>query len=235
MRVIIIDDSQPSVELIQTMLEEYFSNIQVVGVFTNPSEGLKKLEELSPDVIFLDIEMPELNGIEFLELMPENLDIEIVIISGKQDYAYEGIKHGVAYYLVKPISILSMNLCIQRLLTRINEKPASRKRNMIVVNRHDKLILLRTDQIVALKADGPYCEIITKSNETVASSKPIGYYDNLLPQNKFYKVHRSIVINTDFVTELLKEANGEGVIVLSNGMKIPISRMKRYEFTQYIK
>lgn len=234
MKVAVIDDSEDSVIFLQTLLADYFPQAQVMGTFTNSQKALKEIDQLDIDILFLDIEMPIMNGLEFMEFLPKEKDFFIVVISAKKEYALESIKYGVADYILKPISIRTMKECLDRLSEKLSVRNA-KKTQRIIVNRHDKLVILKMEEILLIKADGPYCEIITSANLKIASSKPIGYYEQLLDDSFFYKVNRSLIINENHVVEMLKENNGDGILVMNNGLKIPISKNKRYEFAQRYK
>jgi len=232
-RAIIIDDQLESIQYLTNIIEAYFNDeIEILKSFTSTNEALKEISKLNPDIIFLDIEMPEMDGFEFKSLLPPNVNSKVIIVSGQENYALKAIKNSVFDFILKPISISELRNCINKLIenSKSNELDINKEQidNIIVINRQDKTLFIEIDKIIRIEASGSYTNIYYDDNK-INSTKNLNYYESVLPKNKFFRAHRSYLININFVKEVLKN-EGEGVLVLKDNTRIELSRAKKDDF-----
>ncbi len=236
LKSIIIDDSPLAVESIKNMVELFFSDeIEIIQTFNQGTEALMQIHLLQPDVVFLDVEMPGMNGFEIKNLISPSLNIKIVIISGKETYALKAIKNTVFDFLVKPIVLSDFRDCINKLKITIEKELFVKSQidnNVLVINRQDKTIFVSMETITHIEASGPYTNIYFDGKK-ISSSKNFKHYETILDPNIFYKVHRSCLINLNKIKEIQKY-EGDGAVVLSDGTKIELSKPKKDELLKTI-
>lgn len=232
-KVIIIDDQLESINYLINLLEIYFiDEIEILKSYTSTNDALKEISKLNPDVIFLDIEMPEMDGFEFKSLLPNDINSKVIIVTGQENYALKAIKSSVFDYILKPLTISDLRNCINKIKLSMSKSAAQSEldsiNNIIVVNRQDKTLFIEIDKINRIEASGSYTNIYFDENK-ISSTKNLNFYESILPNNKFFRAHRSYLININFVKEVLKN-EGEGVLVLKDNTKIELSRAKKDDF-----
>lgn len=194
---IIIDDVDLD-RLVVTQELANFSNIIILGSYCNAIEAIDFIKILKPDILFLDIEMPEINGLEFIKLMKAVPTIN-VIISSHAEYALEGFKLNVFDYILKPLETNRLANCVERLMqfTKLKNKAQAydvlfENDKIIFKDGYDKINLNATE-IVYLEAYGDYTKIVTQ-NKCYLTLATLSKFTELLPKGKFLRIHRSYVI-----------------------------------------
>lgn len=226
---IAIDDETQSLEFLNKLVKNYFNNeIEILHCYTDLAIALNFLTENVPDIIFLDIEMPQMNGFDFFKLLPEGHKSKFVVISGKEDFALKALKLSFFDYLTKPISLIDLRNCIEKFKKHQAETVRFEDNATIVVNRQDKAIFIEINHIYYIEASGPYCNIVYDGKK-IATTKSISYFEDKLNSNQFYRIHRSYLINIKQIKEVVKN-EGNGIIILSDNSKLPISKEKKDDF-----
>jgi two-component system LytT family response regulator len=230
---IIIDDSKNIIETLTLMLREYFNDKVVIkGTYTSPVEGLRKVIELEPDILFLDIEMPNLSGFDLAYMLPKGMSTKIIVITGNEKYALTAIKHSVFDFIVKPISIIELKTAIEKVILSIkkesNEDDVELLNNKLIVNRHDKLLFLDLKQIIKLEADSAYTDIYY-DDKKIRATISFKFYEEKLPNQRFIKVNRSCLVNINYISEIVKQ-DGNRCLLLKDNTKINLSKDKQNEF-----
>jgi len=236
---VIVDDEPKAIQGLSWELLNFESQIKIVASFVNPLEALDYLEENDVDCLFLDIEMPTMDGFQFLSKL-KSRNFAVVITTAYNEYAIKAIKNEAIDYLLKPIDTDDLEQTItkikkhsfrnlnsnkvEKVLLNFNEKLVSKK---IIINTDGKLIFLEPEEIIFIVSDGNYSTIYTTENRKIVVSKKLKEINALLPKNLFFRVHNSYVINLKKVKEFLKT---EGYLILENNQKIPVSRQKKTEF-----
>ncbi len=237
---VIIDDEPKAIQSLTYELSNFESEITVVATFNNPEEALKYLTNNNNiDCLFLDIEMPTMDGFQFLGKL-KSRDFAVVITTAYNEYAIKALKNEAIDYLLKPIdtddledaiakikkhSFKSLNSNkVEEVLLNFNNQLNTKK---ITINTDGKLIFLEPEEIIFIASDGNYSTIHTSENKKLVVTKKIKEINSLLPQDLFFRIHNSYVINLKKVKEFLKT---EGYVVLENNHKIPVSRSKKTEF-----
>jgi two-component system LytT family response regulator len=230
---IIIDDSKNIIETLTLMLKEYFNDtVELKGTYNSPVEGLKKVIDFEPDILFLDVEMPNLSGFDLAYMLPKGLDTKIIMITGDEKHALAAIKHSVFDFIVKPISIIELKTAIEKVSLTIkksfNEEEVDILNNKLIVNRHDKLLFLDLKQIIKLEADSSYTDIYY-DDKKIRATKSFKFYEEKLPKQMFLKINRSCLVNISFISELVKQ-DGNRYLLLKDNTKINLSKDKQNEF-----
>jgi len=227
---VIVDDEQLSVRLISQIIQDVAPEIRTKATFTNPLEAAKHLEGDMPDMLFIDMDMPELQGLELLKQLGGPGNTYVVSVTGHENFAVEALRSGVHDYLVKPITAAMVRETIDRFLGKKELESQTEAINLtdkILINRHDKTIVLNVNDILYIAADGPYTHFYTSNNDEIKSSKSLGYYKQLLePYPKFASVHRSYLINFDKIKEIIKD-DKESAVVMENGVTVSFDKASK--------
>lgn len=238
LKAVIIDDEQHAIDLFKHVLRLFENNIQLCGEALDLIDGLKMINEKKPDLVFLDIEMPNYSGLQIRDLLPDQLKTEIIYVTAHTEYAIQALRLEVSDYLLKPVDKTALQECFERVTRKLkmqNEKPATvdKKENSkkIAVNTHQGTYYMDTCDIIFLEASSMYCVIHTK-NDQIVVSKPLGDFEETVG-DKFFRVHRSYLVNTKFIKKLSVSDGNE--LELTNGKKIPVSRSRKEAFRNFMK
>lgn len=232
LKCIIIDDEPLARELLKEYLLK-FPEIEVIQECNDGFEGLKAIQNSQPDLLFLDIQMPKINGFEMLELVDKN--ISVIFTTAFDEYAMKAFEANAIDYLLKPFSQERFNKAIQRwkdfkpqhdsntqqLLDERNT--VSELQNRVVVKEGSQIKILNLNDITHLEAFDDYVKIFTEDN-CFLKKKTMTFFENNLPKNQFVRVHRSFILNIEYLLklELLEKENYQAK--LKNGQNISLSR-----------
>lgn len=232
-RALIIDDEQLARELIKNYLKNQ-SYIQIIGECENGFEGARDIAELKPDLVFLDIQMPKLNGFEMLELTDN--PPEIIFITAHNDFAIRAFEMNAVDYLLKPYSQERLIAAVQKATERIKtgtrkEKlinqlvhlPLSEKLERIVVKTGTKIRVIPVDKITYLEAQDDYIMVYTDEGKHLKQGT-MKYYEDHLDASKFIRVHRSYIVRIDQVVQLEPYTKDNYILKLKNGSALKVSR-----------
>jgi len=234
---IIVDDELSGRENLKTLIENYCTEIEIIGTASSSVEAKQMLEYLTPDVIFLDINMPVLDGFDFLE----NIDcskFKIVFVTAHTEYAIKAIKAKAVDYLLKPINIKELQQSVKRLMNCSDLQPND---NLVSSKQTDKLVLpfsygfkvMNTDEIIRLEAEDCYTHIVSTNEKKLTVSKTLRDFEDRLPGKYFFRIHKSYLINFNHIKDYSKLDGG--FITMSDGAKIQISRRKGSDFVENYK
>lgn len=239
MTAIIVDDEKNSREVLETMLQKYCPEITAIRSCSSAEEVLDQLKKGKPDILFLDIEMPGMNGFELLEHI-DRPEFEIIFTTSYSEYAIKAIKHSALDYLLKPIDKDELIYAVQKAAKNKTYVPSSRIEHLLelleakksakrfAVSTSEGLIMLNAADIAYCESDGPYCKFYFVNNKTLTTSKTLKEAEEFLQDCDFFRIHHSYLINMKFVDKYIRGEGGE--VVLANGKKLPVSRTRKQEF-----
>lgn len=245
MKAIIIDDEPKGRNLLREMMEREFPDINIVALAANANEGIRMIRQHEPDVIFLDINMPGMNGFEMLQKL-QPAKFETVFITAYDQFAIKAFRYHAFDYLLKPIDSEELSLCISRLKEnkRITESDA-RLESLVQQIHHPDLIpdritvhsmngitVIPVAGIFYIEAAGAYSIIYSKDQDKIISSVNLKEYEDLLTERGFFRAHNSFLINMAQVKKFLKEDGGS--IIMSNGSRVILSKRRREEFLRLL-
>lgn len=236
MKAIIIDDELLALEALKNDLQRYCPNVSVMAAVRDSKEGLMAIRKLKPDIVFLDVAMPWMNGFEMLELLPA-IDFSLIIISAHEEYAARAFRACAIDYLLKPIVISELMEAVAKVETHNGHKSQDdrivtllqafnkRENRKITIPVKEGYEFLEPDNMVCLKADGAYTNIMLLEGRNLLVSKSIGELMELLPQEDFTRIHHSTVVNQRYITHFIR-ADG-GYVQLVNGERLMVSKSRR--------
>ena len=236
LKAIIVDDEPYCCEALTTLLEEN-SAVEVVSVCNNAPDALTDIKKYSPDLVFLDVEMPKMNGFEMLEQLPA-VNFEIIFTTSYDQYALKAIRFSAIDYLLKPIDREELQKAIQKVIQR-SQKPISQQLEILLQKLHqpstpinkiamptmDGLQMIPVDSIISCEADSNYTILKLKDNRRIIASRTLKEIEELLEEHSFVRVHRCYLAN---LNEVEKYVKGEGgYLVMSDGTSVDVARNRK--------
>lgn len=245
---IIIDDEQNARSNLRILIDEFCPDVNVIAEAESASQARQLIQEHQPELLFLDINMPNEDGFELLESIPEK-NFSVIFITAHNQFALKALKSGAIDYLEKPIDVEDLQDAVAKVISSNNKVEGTNisslkqileqfqnesKLDTIAVPTLSGYEIIKTNDIVRLEADESYTKIFLTDGSKCVSSMTIAKYERVLNKNVFFRVHKSHIINT---RDHLKEFNrNEGnVAIMDNGVAIPVSRRKLADFISAIK
>ncbi|WP_298715153.1 LytTR family DNA-binding domain-containing protein [Chitinophaga sp.] len=242
-RTIIVDDEQHCIEALQTMLTKKCPDVTVLAGVKSVQEARNIIDELRPDLVFLDVEMPHQNGFELLKQY-DRIPFDVIFTTAYEQYALKAIKFNALDYLLKPFSIQELQEALRKFHERRQNKPEPGMaplemflQNMKTLQHTNKKIALPTinglvfmpvQQIVRCESTGNYTKIFFTDRKQLLVSKPLKEFEELLTDVDFFRVHNSHLINLQQMDSYIQ---GEGGFALmSDGTQVEVSRRRKAEF-----
>ncbi|MDF4201651.1 LytTR family DNA-binding domain-containing protein [Maribacter sp. SA7] len=239
LQAVIVDDEIKALQSLTWELTNFSDEINVIASFTNPNEALNYLEKHTPDCLFLDIEMPTMDGFQFIRKLT-NKNFPVVITTAYNQYALKAIKSQALDYLLKPIdtddleetivkikNFNSKNFSVENLEMALINYNSRAVHKRITLNTDGKLLFLESDEILYAESDGNYSTIFLTDGQKIVLTKKLKEVNELLPSDSFFRIHNSYIINLNKIKEFLKT---DGYVVLKSNHKIPVSRQKKSDF-----
>ena len=240
MNAIIVDDEKHCREVLALLLQKHCPRVTIQAVCSDADTALKEIATLQPDILFLDIEMPDKNGFEMLEQIRDP-GFEIVFTTAYNEYAIKAIKHSALDYLLKPVDkdelIASVRKAqkvksqksgprVEALLQMLNGKKPLRR---FGVSTLEGLIMINIDDILFCESDSAYCKLFFLGQpKPMVITKTLKEVEEVLQGNEFCRIHHSYVINMKFVERYIRGEGGE--VIMTNGVHLPISRTRKQDF-----
>lgn len=231
---IIVDDEFHGRENLKTIIESYCNELVVLDTADSATSAKALVLKHNPDVVFLDINMPVLDGFDFLEFFSKR-DFMVVLVSAHADFGIRAVKERVEDYLLKPVSIKELQLTVKKLLAykTDNLKSPSNKSAKIALPAAHGFEIHNINDIVRFEADGCYTKVFLKEGKTLLISKTLKEFEDTVPEANFYRVHKSHIINLSYLKEFSNTDGGQ--VTLLDGSVIEISRRRTADFVQKAK
>ncbi len=236
LQILLVDDENDALEALEWKLNNYIENV-VVKTCNSPIKAIEIINNEKPDVVFLDIQMPEMDGFTMIEKL-QNRDFNLIFTTAHDEFALKAIKVSAIDYLLKPVDkdelLAAMDKIkkskkgdllenkLQLLLNNINEN-----NDKINISADGKVYLLDKDDVVMLKSDKSYTTIYLKSEQQIVVSKTLKEVEKKFMFPEFFRVHNSYLVNLNHVKEYLKGLGGE--LIMTNGLTASISRNRKIE------
>ena len=232
---IIVDDEKHGRENLAGLLIKYCNEIDLVGEASSVEEAIKLIHGFKPELIFLDIEMPNKNGFELLEHF-QKFDFEVIFVTAYDSYAIKAIRFSAADYILKPINYKELQNALKKATEILNSKKENYRLRTLLDNiqqpQHakiglptfDKVEFVDVNDIIYCKSEGSYTTIHLHEKQILVS-KNIGEFEDLLSEHSFLRVHKTFLANVNHIQAFLKIDNGK--LEMSGGTKIPISRRRK--------
>jgi len=237
-RTLVVDDESAFIGNLESILSTRLSPLELVGDARSVEEGLKKIEELEPDLIFLDIQMEDGTGFDLLEKC-ERRDFRVIFVTAYDQYAIEAFRFSAVDYLLKPVVSTDLWEAVERAITEIeksktelqisvlmeNLRSISKEKKKLVLRESDILHMVRLDEILWCMADGSYTKFHLTDGNRIMVSQHLKEFEEILDKNGFFRVHRSYLVNVNKIKKFDKREGG--IIYLEGDVTLPVSVRKK--------
>jgi two-component system LytT family response regulator len=242
---VIIDDEPDAVDFITSIIGEYCPGLDVCGNAHNIKDGATVIEEIKPDLVFLDVEMPNGNGFDLLARFPQK-KFDVIFITAFNHYAIQAIKFSAVDYILKPINITEFIEAVNRVVSKHAANPSSDNETIeillenlrtshptrLVIPTSDGREYLNPKDIIRIEADRSYSWFFITDRRKILVSKHLKEFQDLLNDRNFFRPHNSHLINLEFVKKFVRHDGG--YIEMTDGAQVPISRNRKDLFLAHM-
>ena len=238
-RSILVDDEMNALDALRILLKENCPNIDIVAEVCNVSDGIKEISNKKPDLVFLDIDMPDGTGFDLLSRLPEK-NIHVVFVTAFNNHAIRAFKVNAVDYLLKPVNKFELIDAVAKVQRTIQMREGyinldiflqhlkQTETGKIAIHTSDGIEYFDPDDIIHADADGSYSKIFTK-NKTIMVAKYLKEIKEILIDKRFYRAHNSFIINLNHVQ---KYSSKENMVIMTDGNRIILSKMNKIEFLE---
>lgn len=243
-RAIIIDDEQSAIDAIEIILRDFCPFVEVVATSNAPIEAIKLIHEKKPELVFLDINMPQLNGFELLNVIPER-SFEVIFTTAYEEYAVKAFRANAIDFILKPVSITEVVEACNKAISKINSENKNLLKykqllECIAVQNEAKvsfptfegIVFLNRSDIIRAEADLSYTTLWLQNQKKLVVSRNISEIEKMINDPGFFRVHKSHLVNLKHVTKYQIKDGGE--IILSDNSRVELARRKKDAFLDAI-
>jgi len=242
---IIIDDETNSRNALRQKITKHCNNVMIIADCENGEEGIEKIETQKPDIIFLDIEMPRMNGFTMLQQI-KNKNFEVIFITAYDHYAIKAIKFSALDYLLKPVEVEDLKAAVEKVTQKRKQMDGNKRVELLVQNfleektAHQRIAIssmeglqfVTTNDIIYLEANSNYTSFYLADNRKITATKTLKDFEEILPASMFIRIHHSYLINKNGIEKYIKGEGGQ--VVMKNGVTLDVARRKKEEFMKAI-
>jgi two-component system, LytTR family, response regulator len=232
LRAVIIDDEVAGLNALQLLIGKYVEQVKVVATTTKAPQGVSLIEDYKPEIVFLDISMPDMNGFTLLKQL-EYKNFNLVFTTAHREYAIQAIKHNAVDYLLKPVDVAELQSCIGNIMDKTKPQPAKTSSNTIGLSVKDGIVFIRHSDIIRLEASGSYTVFYLDKNVKHVASRSLKEYEAQLNPDSFYRCHNSHLVN---LKKVVKFVSSSGFMAqMTDGSLAEIARKNKEEFLALLK
>ncbi len=240
---ILVDDESNSLEMTEWLLKTYCPGVTIEAMCNSAEKGIEAINKFKPDVVFLDIEMPHMNGFDMLEQF-DKLTFDVVFTTAYDQFAIKAFKYSALNYLLKPVDPEDLKETIRRIeekktsptkeqidllmqsVKNVSKQPVSR----VALTTNDGMIFVSTNEILYCQAESNYTSVVLLGGKKIVVSKVLKDIDETLSGPDFFRVHNSYLININHIKKFVR--GDGGYVIMDDGTSIGISRSRRQEFME---
>lgn len=231
-KAIIIDDEPLGIETLCLLISKYTNGVKVLATTTDPHTGINLINTEKPDIVFLDISMPLINGFELIDKVNYK-NFKLVFTTAHEGYALKAIKQKAFDYLLKPVSVDELKACINNLISERKIIVEQHFPSVIELSVRDGIIFIRPQEIIRLEAAGSYTDFYLDNSVKYTASKNLKEYGEMLNPSIFYRCHASHIVNLKKVSRLV---TSDGLFIqMADGSLPALSRKNKDEFVEKLK
>ncbi|CAL2075265.1 LytTR family DNA-binding domain-containing protein [Tenacibaculum sp. 190524A05c] len=246
MKILIIDDEQSSRNLLKSLIEDSFPNAIEIQESEDLKSGIESIKQFRPQIVLLDIEMPDHSGLEILDFIDKDFfNFEIIFVTAYNEYAIQAFELSAVDYLLKPVNPTKLENSIRKIIEKggynlinkhlkeLKDNLTSSKFKKIAIPHANGVKFIKFEDVMFFEADRMYTKIYIKNENEILTSKPLKHYTDLLKDHEiFYKPHRSFFINLNYIKEYIRKDGG--YIIMDNDKIVSITKEKKQEFLRFI-
>lgn len=244
LKAIIIDDEEGARITLSSLIKEYAPDVEVIAQCSNVPDGVLAINKNNPDIVFLDIEMPEYNGFELLDFFKE-IHFEIIFVTAYSQYAIKAFEVSAVDYLLKPVEIESLKNAVEKAKLKRSQANIMQRLDLmkntykgeevkkIALPMSDGLLFVDVNEIIFFEADRAYTHVFLKNGSKITVSKAMRVFEDVLNNRPFFfRPHRSYLINLNYMKKYNK---GESLIIMDNNVNVSVSRERKQDFEMLLK
>ena len=245
-KAVLVDDELHCIKTLRYEIEQRCPNVEIVATFSDAEQGRDAVIEHTPDLLFLDVEMPKLNGFELLKQLEARMKRMpmVVFTTAYDNFAVEAFKVNAVDYLMKPILGDDLKRVVDKVSTRLQEESPEqvtallenirdsigRGQSRVALPTGEGIEYVPTDSIVYCQSQGSYTRIVRDGGPELLISRNLKYISDLLPEDRFLRVHNSFLVAADRIAKFVRQDGG--YLVMDNGDNVGVSRSRRDLFTK---
>ena len=230
-RVAILDDESKSIRSLVYELEQFDGRVEIVAQYTRIEEALMQLAKNELDCLFLDIEMPGMDGFRFLEKLPAK-PFEVVFVTAYSEYAIQAIRERAFDYLLKPVDGEELDRVLTKLEFQKSNQSIPANGGKVILNTDQEMHVVDPNEILFCQSEGSYSWVVPQSGNRILVSKNLKHLEGILPDRQFFRIHHSYLVNVRRITVLDKSHSN---VILDSGVSLPLSRLRKKEFLETLK
>lgn len=241
-KAIIIDDERNCIEMLEWLLQTYCPSVQLIATCNSGESGIEAIKKLHPQLVFLDIEMPKMNGFDVLEQLKE-IEFEVVFTTAYDNFAVRAFKYAALNYLLKPIDPEDLQATIKRMEEKVSS-PSKEQMDLlfqnllnpkaqverIALSTDDGLVFIQTSSIAYCKAESNYTFVVLADGKKILVAKTLKEINETLTGRDFFRIHNSFLVNINHIQKFVK--GDGGYVVMPDKTEITVSRSRKDEFFQ---
>lgn len=227
-RVLMVEDERGAVEVFKNLIVRHQDSFEFLGVARNVKEAVAAIEEEEPDLLILDISLPDGTGFDVLEIIGD-IKFEVIFLTAHESFAIKAIKNNAFDYILKPFQSTEMNQALRKVKTKIEEKSKKGEAQKIALHTQDGIDFININDLLYLKASSNYTEIYLVGGEKLMASKTLKSFEQIL-DHPMLRIHNSYMLNLNRVKKFDKS---ESSILLDSGKSIPVSKQRKRELFQH--
>lgn len=237
MKVVIIDDVETARSMLKALISSEFPQIEIVGEAADLAQGVIEINKKQPDLVFCDIDMPGLSGMQITDFFTSGLPFQLVYVTAYSEFLLNALHNQATDYILKPVDPKHLKAAILRAEERLqSNNSSSTKQSMpskLAIPVLEGMVFINIDEIVYLRAEAAYTQIFLTDQTQFTASRNIGEFEELLLNNPvFFRTHRSYIINLQHIKKYLRQ--GGASVVMSNEHEVGVSRERKDEFLEII-
>ncbi len=242
-RAIIVDDEESARNVLSNLLQHFCESVSVLAQCSNLLEGVNAIQKYQPDVVFLDVKMPNYAGYEIVNFI-EDIDFEIIFVTAYDQYAIKAFELSALDYLLKPINRVRLADAVEKVRSKVDNTRKIEQLKVLISSMNEEVLekiiiselgnkrVIEVNDIIAVQAQGSYCTIFTKGETQITVSKNLKYFENLFVEvSHFFRTHKSWIIN---LKSLKSVQLTKGSIVLEEGVNAKLSKYRIEDFKKGI-
>lgn len=240
-KAVIIDDEQPCIDRLQSLLINHCKSIELCGSFKSVDEGIKAIKQIQPALVFLDVEIHDKTGFDLLKQLPE-INFEVIFTTAYDKYAVQAFKFSAIDYLLKPIDAAELQTAIEKLNSKFSQKEISQKfdtlfHNLKTIQGASKricvpvvsgLVFIQVSDIIRCESEINYTKIFLKDKQKLLVAKTLKEFEELLSEYNFFRVHNSHLVNLAYIKSYNKGKGGS--VIMEDNSEIEVSTRRKEEF-----
>lgn len=245
LRAIIIDDEQRGINTLKLLLGRYVPEVKIVAESSEPAKAVELIESYRPEIVFLDINMPEMDGFEVLEKLQWK-NFNLVFTTAHQEYALKAIKNNAIDYLLKPIDHVDLRMAVDRIVKRLSQMNEAdlkfnysqliqdlHQKQRVLINSRSGVEAVELDEIICMESESNYTTVFLHEGKKITTAKTLKEFEGQLcgEGSSFMRVHQSYIINLKKVLRFVKTND---LIVLTDDLQAPLSKSKREAFFKWM-